>query len=412
MDAHLVERLTSGEGAALLASLPPYDEQVATTLGPRLREAGFSPDLVAAVLTQSELRAAAVDKFGPFAQDLLLTRDGLEQATRLAIAAGHAGRFRQAGITTVHDLGCGLGADALAMAGLDLTVEAVESDPVTAAMARHNLRRFPDVTVRCARAEEVPLPRGAAAESVGVWVDPHRRVTGVADITGRTRRVSGLEAISPSWQQVLRWAQDVPATGAKLAPSFPHNRVPAGAEAQWTSWDGDVVECAVWFGPLAHRPGRTAAVTRAGATPLLVTEADAEQAPPPARAGAQVGEWLYDPDKAIVRSGLVGALAVAVDGFELAAGVGYVTSATSRVVPYARRYAVRAVLPLDGKTLRIWLRDHGFGRVTLKKRGVSADPGRVRHQLGLSGHGPEATVVLTRVGTRSTAIVVDPRPGD
>ena len=36
MDVSLVHRLTSGEGAALLSSLPPYDEQASTVLGARL----------------------------------------------------------------------------------------------------------------------------------------------------------------------------------------------------------------------------------------------------------------------------------------------------------------------------------------------------------------------------------------
>lgn len=65
MDPALVHRLTSGEGWGLLQSLPPYDPAGALALGERLRAAGFDADLVAAALTQSRLRAAAVDKLGP-----------------------------------------------------------------------------------------------------------------------------------------------------------------------------------------------------------------------------------------------------------------------------------------------------------------------------------------------------------
>ena len=51
-----------------------------------LTAAGFDVDLVAAALTQSRLRAKGHEKFGDFADGMLFTADGLEQATRLGPA--------------------------------------------------------------------------------------------------------------------------------------------------------------------------------------------------------------------------------------------------------------------------------------------------------------------------------------
>src|SRR6476619_4235843 len=104
-----------------------YDEGSAMALGSRLRAAGFDADLVSAALTQSRLRARAVGKFGDFAGGMIFTPDGLEQATRLEVAAQHAQRYRAAGVRHVLDLGCGIGADAMALAGLDLQVTAVDA---------------------------------------------------------------------------------------------------------------------------------------------------------------------------------------------------------------------------------------------------------------------------------------------
>ena len=146
MDLALLRRLTTGEGWGLMQSLPPYDESGALALQQRLRDAGFDPDLVATALNQARLRAKAKDKFGEFARGMVLTSDGLEQATRLGVAAQHAQRFRAAGIHTVHDLGCGIGSDAMAMAGLDLRVRAIDADEVTAGIAAVNLRHWPDST--------------------------------------------------------------------------------------------------------------------------------------------------------------------------------------------------------------------------------------------------------------------------
>ncbi|MDN6529102.1 MAG: class I SAM-dependent methyltransferase, partial [Brevibacterium sp.] len=58
-----------------------------------LRKEGYSAEVAAGLLTQAQLRKDAVKKLGPFAEDMLFTRDGLAQATRLPVAAHHARRL-------------------------------------------------------------------------------------------------------------------------------------------------------------------------------------------------------------------------------------------------------------------------------------------------------------------------------
>jgi hypothetical protein len=412
VDIATAQQLASPEGWALLQSLPPYDESGALSLQTRLRAAGHPPDLVAAVLAQSRLRARAADKFGDLADDMVFTSDGLEQATRHPLAVRHAQRYAAHDVGLVHDLGCGLGSDALALARAGVDVAAVDADPATAILAAINLRGWPSATVYCARAEDVSLPTGAAATGVGVWVDPARRTSGVADVRGRTRRIFSLAAISPSWETVRGFAEQVPATGVKLSPAFPHAALPAGAEAQWTSWRGEVLECAVWWGPLAQVSGRTAAVCTSAST-HVVTELDAAPASgrPAAATLDALGEWLYEADGAVTRAGLTGALVAAVDGTELGAGLGYVPGPAAYDLGWARRHRVLAAMPLHPKPLGRWLREQGHDRVTVKKRGVTVDADVLRRQLRMTGRGKggsAATLVLTRVGSRQVAIVVEP----
>ena len=128
---------------------------------------------------QARLRSRARAKFGAFADRMLFTRAGLEQATRLEVGARHAGRFRDAGVARVADLGCGIGGDALAFAGIGLDVVAVDADGVTAALAAYNLAPFGEqAQVRHARAEEVDL-----AGVDAVWLDPARRTAGHTETT-------------------------------------------------------------------------------------------------------------------------------------------------------------------------------------------------------------------------------------
>ena len=453
MDPRTADLLASPQGWALLAALPPYEEKAALALGEALREAGYAPDLVAAALTQSRLRARGRGKLGPFADGMLLTPDGLEQATRLEVAARHAQRYRDAGVEHVWDLGCGIGADAMAFASLGLAVSAVDADPATARLAGVNLRHFESASATVGDASEVAAQLaerserpgraedaeraahtedsggGSDSARVGVWFDPARRLPGRTDASGRTRRTFRLDALSPSWETVLRTAAAVPATGAKLSPSLPDAALEAATlaagpvEGQWTSYAGEVLECALWFGPLARRPGRSALVLRpapqpgapAAAWEIRAPEDDVAGGDPTAPTAAPVaitapseGQWWYDPDRAVVRAGLVGVLAALVRGAEVAPGAGYVVADAAVDVPWARRYVVLAALPLQVKPLRAWLRARGVGRLVIKKRGIDVDPDRLRHDLRLSGDGEELTCVLTRCAGKRLFVAVAP----
>lgn len=403
--------LASPEGHAALHDLPEYREADAVAQVSALRAEGRSAEQAAALMTQKRLRARAQDKFGEFAQGMLFTPDGLEQASRLEVAATHAGRYAAASLATVHDLGCGIGSDAMAMSALGVTVQGIDADPLTAALADINLRPWPDSRARTGVAEDFDPPLDPLHARAGVWLDPARRTPGVADRSGRTRRVFRLDEISPSWDFVLSVARDVPATGAKLSPSLPHDIPPLGTEAQWLSWQGTVLECTVWWGPLVKETGRSARVLRRGHPPVEVDERSCEDDPRRAAALADTGRWLYEADRAVVRAGLIGTVTGAVSGAELEPGLGYVTSDLEIDLGHARRFEVLEAMHFSVKALRAWLREHGITGLTIKKRGIRLDEDQLRRQLKIgrgAGDGASATIVLTRVAGAQSVLVVSP----
>lgn len=396
MDAAGLAKLLSPEGWALLDALPPYDEGRTIALSERLRRDGVDPDLVAAALTQSRLRAKAHPKLDSFADAMLFTPAGLEQATRLVVAAHHARRYVAAGVTAVADLTCGIGADSLAFAGVGLRVIATDTDELTAALATVNLRAFPEAEVRHADGLTLDL----RAEGVdGLYADPARRASS-------GRRVFDPAAYEPPLDAVRALAAQVPALGIKVGPGIPHSALPADAETQWVSVDGDVVEAGMWFGPLrtdghAGRPGRSALVLR-GRGAHVVHDAGLGHA----EAGP-VGAYLYEPDGAVIRAGLVGQVAADVHGRLVDPTIAYVTSDALHPTPLATAYRVVDVLPFGLKRLRTYLRERGVGRLTIKKRGTAVVPEQLRKQLDLRG-AVGATIVLTRVAGAQQVLVVDP----
>ncbi len=290
VDVGTVRALGSPDGRAILRSLPAYDEREVMRLQDRLRREGHSPDFVAALLTQQRLRARAVTKFGEFAHDMLYTADGLEQASRLEVAATHAGRFYNASLATVHDLGCGIGSDAVAMSALGRHRPRRRRRPGDRRSGRHQPAargRTPAPGWVSRRSSSRRGTRCGLAS--GVWLDPARRVPGHTGRHGRIKRVFRLDEIRPTWEFVLQVATAVPATGAKLSPSMPHDAIPLGTEAQWTSFAGEVLECAVWWGPLAQQPGRSARILGPDRSPIEVDQTMAEPDPPTTASLATVG---------------------------------------------------------------------------------------------------------------------------
>ncbi|MDO3684443.1 methyltransferase domain-containing protein [Micromonospora sp. C28ISP2-4] len=407
MDLDQLAALRTPEGSAALAAAERVAGGDPLAAAAALRSAGMPGGLAAAALTQAELRRRAAGKFGPAAAGMFLTRAGLEQATRRVVADRRAARLRAAGVTTLADLGCGLGADALAAARAGIRVYAVEADPVTAAMAAANAEA-------AGLADLVTVSRGdATAFDVSgvdaVFCDPARRRAG----TGR--RVFDPNAYSPPWDFVTGLAARVPRTVVKVAPGLDHALIPAGAEAEWVSVDGDLVEAALWCGELAEVP-RRATLLREKEGPLVnasgskrgpsnhLTGTGAQEAPV-----GPVRRFLYDPDPAVVRAHLVAELAAGLDATLADPSIAYLYADEARPTPFARCLEITDVLPFSLKRLRALLRERRVGRVEIRKRGSALEPEKLRRDLRLSGD-EAASLALTRVAGDPTVLVCRPVP--
>lgn len=340
----------------------------------------FSPEDAAWALTQVELRRSGQRKVA-HASQMVFTRAGLEQATRASVAAWRARRFLAAGVRQVWDLGCGIGSDAMALVEAGLEVVAVDADPETVEVARHNLALVGGAEVRLARAEEVDVPTGA-----GVFLDPARRTA-----RGRTWRV---EDFTPPWSLVLDYLASPRFAAVKLGPGVPKEMLPREAEACWVSDRGDVVEASLWN---RRTPGAAAVLLPGEAT---LSSAVAPSALPVGR----VGRYLLEPDGAVIRAGLVAAAAPAGSAWLLDSHTAYLSSDEPLQTPFATTFEVLEDLDYDRRTLRAWIREHGIGTLEIKKRGLEVDPAQLRAQLKPKGPG-SATLILARTPAGARALV-------
>ncbi|MGW2423721.1 class I SAM-dependent methyltransferase [Streptomyces sp. NPDC001709] len=397
--------LLTPEGRALLDEVrdtAPADELAVAT---RLRR-DHPAELVSAALGQARLRQRAAAKFGAAdAGRMFFTPNGVEQSTRTSVAAYRAQRLKGLGVTSVADLCCGIGGDAIAFARAGIRVLAVDRDPVTAATARVNAEALglgELIEVREADVTEVDTGGYDA-----VFVDPGRRggrsdgAARSASVRGGGRATGGRifdpEAYSPPLSWAVEAARRAPRAALKVAPGIPHEAVPADAEAEWISDGGDVKEAVVWFGT---EPGAVRATLLPGPRTLLGRGLPDPRVRP-------VGRYLYEPDGAVIRAHLVAEVAEQLGGGLIDPTIAYVTADDLRPTPYASAYRITDQLPFNVKKLKALLREREVGTLTVKKRGSAVEPEELRKKV--KPQGPHAaTVFLTRVAGAPTMLVGQP----
>jgi SAM-dependent methyltransferase len=380
--------LLSGEGQALLTSLRGYDPADELATATRLRRE-HPAELVSAALGQARLRQRGAVKFGADAYRMYFTPDGVEQATRTAVAEHRAMRFAALGARRVADLCCGIGGDAIALARTGIAVLAIDRDPLTCAVARANAQALglaDLIEVRCAEAAEVDTGAYDA-----LFADPARR-------TGRGRTFDP-EAYSPPLSWAAQAARKLPYAAIKVAPGIPHEAIPEDAAAEWISYAGEVKEAVLWFG--------TGVALQATLLPGGATLADPAGSSDQALrvpAVGPIGRYLYEPDGAVIRAHLVAEAAERLGGRLIDETIAYITSDELHQTPYATAYEITDTLPFHLKKLKALLRERRIGIAVIKKRGSAVEPEALRKKLGLAGP-HSCVVILTRVAGAPTVLL-------
>jgi hypothetical protein len=376
--------LTGPEGRALMAELAAerVDDETALRLSERLRSR-YPAALVADGLTLQRLRDRAAAKFSR-APDMMLTRDGLEQASGEAAARHRAARLAGAG--PVADLCCGIGGDLVALAALG-PVLGVDRDPLHAWMAGHNAAVY-GVAER-ARTEVADVRAVDLTGTAAVFVDPARRTE-----RGRTR----------DGEPPLAWCvglvERVPRVAVKAAPGLDRAAVPPDWEAEFVAVGTDLKEAVLWSPAAAEAASRATVLVDGDRHTLL---------PAP---GAEVpvgepGEYLLDPNPAVTRAGLVAELARATGTWQIDDRIAFLAAAAPVATPFARTLRVLDSGPWREKDLGARIRALDVGSVDIRRRGLAGDVDVLRKRLAraLAGGGRRATLVMTRARDRPWALI-------
>lgn len=174
-------------------------------------------------------------------------------------------------------------------------------------------------------------------------------------------------------------------TGVKFGPGHPHEGIPDNAEAQWVSVAGSLVELTLWFGSLARKGVRRSALLLTKDGKYEITSDSTERLDAPL---GELGEYVYEPDNAVIRSHLLGQLAQSIGARIFSPEIAYLTADEEISSPWLKGYRVLDNLAFDRKKLKAYLRERNIGILEIKKRGSDIVPEELRKELAPKGKAP------------------------
>jgi len=203
------------------------------------------------------------------------------------------------------------------------------------------------------------------------------------DLSPRPADLRPLLAAATAW--AVKWGPGFDLSHeAMTAPGALLEGMPA---AEWSlevvSWNGSVREAAFYGGEAAaERPVAVVMTGPVADAAVWTWSGDPETPAPPV---APPGDWIHEPDGALLRAGLMNGYARERGMALLAGGIAYLTGDRPSDDPGARSWRRIESLPWTRRGAAEALKRLGAGRLTVKTRGVPFDVDDVRRGFRPSG---------------------------
>lgn len=314
----------------------------------------YPSDLSLAILDCLATRRQHARKFET-PQRWLLHREAAEQATASRLARWRSdylkSRFPQE--KRLLELGTGLGGDSVYLARR-FELQGYELDEARAMLARANLAELsPDAAPALIEHRHVEL---ANLGQGLLFADPARR---------GPKRQFDPEQWNPPLSGLLALARPM---ALKTAPGLDLGLLPDAMEVHFLSLEGELKEAML----LRPNPGGTSPTRHAWVWPAgspVPLHREGQVAPVPVVEPA-VGEFLHNPDPALLRSGLLAGLAAELEAGVVHPLIGYLAGAKPCPDAWATSFRVLDSLPFHWKSLSEALLATDWSEMEFLSRGV------------------------------------------
>ncbi len=317
----------------------------------------------------------------------------LEQSTAADIGKYKAGLFRKG--ASIDDLCCGMGGDSFFLPkealvrGFDLSE------------SRTEMYRFNTSAMGCPREASVTDVRILQTRSELFTIDPARRKS-----EGDNQR--NFSELTPTLSEIVELSRFYKGGMAKLPPGYPTAEFPENAEAVYLGAMNDCRECLLLFGDMAKSPGKTSAVAiDSSQTPHVWRQEESRTKSAELPVGP-LSAYIAEPIPVLIRSHLFAETArkLSPDAHLISPGIAYVSNSEPLRSEAFRNFRVLGNTSLSTGKVKRLLREHGVGKLTLKKRGVEIVPEAEIRRLFPKGD-KEGVLFYTRIAGEKAAILAE-----
>ena len=308
--------------------------------------------------TQWQLRKKARGKFS-IADQMLFTKEALEQATHEAVATYHASLF-PTGVPVV-DLTAGIGADLIQFAARGPVI-GFELDAERLAYAEWNVKVYQrEATLHCQDSLK------SWSDPAYAFADPARRISG--------KRVSEMTDFQPNPMNLSQLFRGTEIAAIKLGPMLNDRCLrQVGPRQEFVSYGRECREALVIFD--RKLPNGTYA--------KHLESGEVLESQRPMRSTSEPHDWIHEADPAAIRADALGSLCERFGLKALGDSNGYLTGGVTKS-PWLTSFAVLWHGKADMGLIKAELKGLGSGTPELKQRDCKFDLVRLRREFLMRG---------------------------
>ncbi len=327
------------------------------------------------MLTQIKLQNRNLSKIS-ISKELLFTEQGVQQASSWNLALYHAKKFKA--FNKIADLCCGIGIDLINIAKGKEQVYAVDLNEDTLKLAEYNCRtqKLDNINYELSKAEEFSQPVDA------IFIDPDRRPR-------RSRKIAP-EEYSPPFSKIMDLRKISTNIAVKLSPALDYNRLnlPIDSTLEFVSENGTLKEILLCMGELASKNCERKAVLLPSKLTLQNSNIKIEV--------TDIQKYLFEPDAAIIRGGLVQEMGNKIDYNLIDPKLALLTGSQIVQSDHGKIYEVKQTIKYDLKKVRKYVRENKIGELVIKTRGFPESVEKFRNKIKLKGHNSVVMFILRK----------------
>ncbi|MDP8269160.1 MAG: methyltransferase domain-containing protein [Candidatus Tenebribacter davisii] len=316
------------------------------------------------MLSQIKLQKRNIKKI-PIAGEILFTQLGAQQASSCELAKYHELKFKDYNI--IADLCCGIGIDLMHIAKDKEQVYAVDLDADTLRIAEFNCknRDLNNINFKLGSAEEFDQQVEA------IFIDPDRRMDS-------NRRINP-EEYSPPFHKIMELRKITPNIAVKLSPAIDYKKLilPVDSTLEFISEDGVLKEILLCMGKLSNENCSRKAI-------LLPSNMTLQNSDEKIKV-SEIKKYLFEPDAAIIRAGLVQELGLIINYNLIDTKLALLTGSKVTHIKFGKLYEVELIINYDLKKVRKYVRDNEIGELIIKTRGFPESVEKFRKKIKLKG---------------------------